>query len=210
MRARAAAGRAPAHPFGAAANGNGDETLASLTPSGRRSRLTNAKESIRQEAAVLLQAHARARAARIVLVWMRANADLESMQRDVPAGVRATDARAPAHAYPPRGRSVVGGAVAPFPRAPALEARDRRRRSIALPPSPFSASPDRRRRSRSVATKPVLGIAAPDCSRRGLCVEVETQTRAGWTRLVSQAGSTTLGRPSVRAARWQLERLREG
>ena len=67
----------PAHPFGAAANGNGDETLASLTPSGRRSRLTNAKESIRQEAAVLLQAHARARAARIVLVWMRANADLE-------------------------------------------------------------------------------------------------------------------------------------
>ena len=48
-----------------------------LTPSGKRTRLSDAKATILHEAATLLQAQWRARAARVLLVWMRANADLE-------------------------------------------------------------------------------------------------------------------------------------
>ena len=48
-----------------------------LTPAGKRTRLSDAKSLIRHEAVCTLQAHARAKAARVLALWMRANADLE-------------------------------------------------------------------------------------------------------------------------------------
>ena len=66
-----------AAPPPAGTDGHTDLAFAPHSPSGRRTKLQDAAMAMRVEAATMLQAHARARTARIIISWKRAQADLE-------------------------------------------------------------------------------------------------------------------------------------